>query len=495
MPHYQPYRRVSSQSPPLIHVPLVPQKRWNTNPSIFIEEYCEEEEKEQPKSESFKSEVEMRNASRETLCMSNDSLPALSVNDIKSFGDLSQIPFIDDDSNDSAPCRILIDRDGCQKDDDGSKPCRKTVSFDVIKTGPAHQHLFSRSSSHGKNFLPKNTFIPPKKSNYTDKNPPLFHAATSRRAMSDVRTTKDGYVDRSHSVPIKSSSSLSSLCHGAPSQNDHDHCTLVDKLIRMRREERCEREQQLHCVNACHGQKKRPNYKIKWDEIGGNERKKCGEKEVICAGKVKALTTFFNTLPYMTSNECGCSNIVHQSTPNLSSTRHADEDKLNEEEMARVREQLREWSEFGLKKKKKKDKLACTFMKRATSSPVLCLENEAYNECKRYHDVLNRLDKVHVPKHCSLSDLHCTESPCLPDCFLLRKTSHCRPACENIENIPIAVKRDDLKSEKHRCRSACFNVKDPAKRRKKKLLKMRAVQQKNLNLLDDDDDDNESLII
>ncbi|KAG5672262.1 hypothetical protein PVAND_002403 [Polypedilum vanderplanki] len=477
MPQYQPFRRVSSTSPPLISVPLMPQKRWNTNPSIFIEEYCDDEHK----TESVKSEVEeTRNTSKETLCTSNESLqtPALSVYDIKSFGDLSQIPFIDDDSNDSAPCRVLSDTEICHKDDKKRDTCRKTVSFDVIKTGTAQQHLYSRSSSHGKNFPPISS-LHTKTFNDTDPKK-LFHAGI--RAMSDIRTSKDGYVDRVRSVSIKpSSASLSSLHY----RETNDHCILVDKLIQMRREEKEER----HCAKTC----KLNNYKIKWDEIKGNESTK-NDDSIIRSGKVKALTTFFNTLPYIT-NDCTCpKSSIHHSTPDL----RDGGDKLTDEEMTCVKKQLKEWSEYRLPSK---EKLVCTFMKRANSSPVICLENEAYSDCNRYHDVLNRLDKVHKQKHCNNHrhhhHHHQCENPCLPDCFILRKKLHCHPSCNNIENIPIEVKATtDLtevtpfKSEKHRCRSACFNIKDPAKKRKKKLMKIKAMQQqKNL------EDDNESLII
>lgn len=537
MPQYQPFRRVSSQSPPLISAPLIPQKRWDTNPSIFIEEYCDDDhanDDNERKSESIKSE-EVKNTSKETLCTSNESLerkqqPALSVNDIKSFGDLSQIPFIDDDSNDSAPCRIFSENELAKKQEIKRDTCRKTVSFDIIKSGPAHQHLYSRSTSHGKNFPPKQFFNPHTKFNYIDKNPPpqLFHAASANdllmpssssssypfnRTMSNVRTSKDGYVDRAKSVPTNSkppfsfssssstsSSSCSSLCY----KSKNDHCTLVDKLIRIKTEERLE-NQHHHKMTCTRKQNEKRNklidYKIKWDEINGNAN---DDKHVICSGKVKALTSYFNTLPYM-SNECNCTNITHQSTPNLSMTRNGTSDgnkKLSNDEMAIVREQLKEWSEYGLNERPpSKEKLVCNFLKRATSSPSLCLENEIYGDCKQYHDVLNRLNKVKreaCSHHLSLSnvadDVDCIENPYRPDCFLLRKEFHCHPTCDKkIIDIPRRGESSlSFNSEKHKCRSACYNFRDPAKKRKKKIKEMfQKQQQQKIHV----DDDIESLII
>lgn len=475
-PQYQHFRRVSSPSPPLIPAPLIPQKRWDTNPSIFIEEYRDEEPKSDAKSDEKNS--------RETLCTSNDSLqPALSVNDIKSFGDLSQIPFIDDD--DTAPCRILSSESNNEltkkTDDINAKTCRKTVSFDMIKSGPSYQRLYT---SNGNNF-PKNF----SHSNFysTDKNS-LFHASqnpslSSCRTMSNVRTSRDGYVARprpsQQSVPMSSFS-----CHNS------DHCTLVNKLMRIKMEEKQKCDQ--------HVKKNSLNYKIKWDDDVGAK-----------TGKVKALTTYFNSLPYM-SDECNCVNIKHQSTPNLSMTKNND--KLTCEEMTIVRNQLKEWSEFGLKNPSK-DTLVCTFMKRATSSPSLCLENEIYNDCKQFHDVLNRLDKVKMKRmkrqhqhnlslHSNACDYEYMKNPHLPDCFILKKANHCYPKCDNIDDnficppIQPQPPSRQYSSEKHKCRSACYNIKDPAK----KLLKKKRKQMMNIKTLSQQhqkhaDEDNESLII
>jgi hypothetical protein len=448
-------RRISSISPPTIN-PLVPQKRWDTNPSIFIEEYCDEEMKSDEKG-----------ASKETLNTSNESLqPALNECDIKSFGDLSQIPFIDDDSNDSAPCELPLNV--CNN---RNNACRKSVSFDVIQNsrhvGPSHKCLFA---SNGKNF-PKN-FPPNIKS--THMNNELFHAShsptRSSRAMRNVRASRDGYVARSHSqqpvVPNNKKSSFSPSTSSSSSVTRHDdHCSLVDKLIRIKKEDR-----QLEHNNR--RVKESLDYKIKWNGIDGKKS----------TGKVKALTTFFNTLPYM-SDECNCINF-HQSTPNLSMTR--SNNHLSCEEMATVRKQLKEWSEYGLKKSPSKDdNLVCTFMKRATSSPILCLENEIYGDCKQYNNVLNRLDNVRLRRQ---QNMEYVRNPQLPDGFILTKPHLCHSACKNIENTPIMIRPP---SEKHRCRSACFNIKDPAKKRLKKKKAQSVMTVKHAS----EDDDDETFII
>jgi hypothetical protein len=395
---YQQFRRMSNYSPPLI-APLVHQKRWDTNPSIFIEEY-HDEPKTEPKSES-RSDRSVQN-SKETICSSNESLIPLSEGDIKSLGDLSQIPFIDDDSNESAPCRFLEDdfeRKSCMPSST-QRPCRKTVSFDVIAGGPASStaRLFT---SNGKNFPKFPNSIP----NPTDKNQLLFRA--------NVRSSRDGinrFPQQHTSVP------RSSTCD--------DHCTLVDKLIRLRLEE-C-RMLPMEC------RVKKPTR--------------------VCEGKVKALTTYFNSLPYMT-DDCNCTKI-HRSTPDL-------RDKLTFEEMEAVRRKLKEYSEFGLKKQ-----APCMF-------PVTCRENEEFSNCKEYR---RKLDKVQERRkksfHQSMSDLHCCKS-----------SPHHHHCHEKVLHVPPP-------SEKHRCRSACFNVKDPVKQKRKKEAKAAAKL-----FSADDDNDNESFVI
>lgn len=452
MQQYQQFRGISNHSPPLLGAPLVPQKRWDTNPSIFIEEYNDDEHSKL-KTES-KSEPQSERNSKETLCSSNESLQPLNESDIKSFGDLSQIPFIDEDSNEAAPCRFMEDdceRKSCGIMTSGNQrnTCRKTVSFDVIAggTSTAHHHLFT---NNGKN-SPKNPISIPYP---TDKNQ-SFHG--SHRCRANVRPSRDG-INRNtqsrSSVPRPSSSCVD------------DHCTLVDKLIRLRLEE----EGKLIPERET---KPKLSYNIKWDGM---------EESRVCEGKVKALTTYFNSLPYV-NDECNCLN-VHQSTPDLSSPRNHN--KLTKDEMEIVRKQLKEWSEFGLNKPSN-EKPLCSFLEYASSSPKICLENERYSECKQYHDVLNRLDKVEMRRrkmfHHSLENVY---NPMTPNCFCLQTHHHCHPNRRVDDEKVVHHRPATMRSEKHRCRSACFNIKDPAKKKKMK-------ERKSQNILPEDD--NESFII
>lgn len=442
MQQYQQFRRLSNHSPPLLGAPLIPQKRWDTNPSIFIEEYHDDVSKSKTES---RNETNSARNSKETLCSSSESLQPLNECDIKSFGDLSEIPFIDDDSNESAPCRFGDDENerkmcGIMSGSGGQRnTCRKTVSFDVIAGGAStHQSLFT---NNGKNF-PKNPNSIPYP---TDKNP-LFHG--SHRFRANVRPSRDGINRRppshSSSVPMLSSSSSSSC--------DDDHCTLVNKLIRLKLEE---------------GRRTVPlpklDYKIRWDGM---------DESRVCEGKVKALTTYFNSLPYMV-DDCNCVN-VHQSTPNLSVNR----DKLTDAEMEIVRRQLMEWSEFGLKKSKPmpksrsaSERLMCSFLEQASTSPAVCLENEMFNYCKQYRNVLNKLDKIDARGRRRLH--HSSSNICepTPNCFFSPKFHHhhCHPNCRD---KAIQVRAPVMLSEKHRCRSACYNIRDPAKKRKKREMKI-----------------------
>ena len=444
---YQQFRRLSNVSPPLMGAPLIPQKRWDTNPSIFIEEYNDDEHlksKTESNSESNRSE---RN-SKETLFSSNESLQPLSECDIKSFGDLSQIPFIDEDSNESAPCRFTVDdcdrkTSGIMSSGSQRQTCRKTVSFDVIAGPSGHQHLFT---NNGKN-SPKNPNSIPYP---TDKNQ-LFHG--SNRFRANVRPTRDG-INRTTqfypSVPKPSTSSCD------------DHCTLVDKLIRIKLEE-----------------------DVKMIRSRSTPRLNCNFKEEdsrVCKGKVKALTTYFNSLPYIIK-DCNCSKL-HQSTPDLTNSR--TQGKLTNEEMEIVRRQLREWSEFGLNKPSH-DKLVCSFLEHPSSSLKEC--NEKYYDCKQYHNVLNNLEKVEMRRrkkfHHSLESVY---SPLQPECCFLLKHHHCHPKCQeqDVEMEVPHVQPSTMRSEKHKCRSACFNIKDPAKKKKKKEVKIDKLFL---------EDDNESFVI
>lgn len=435
--------RLSTHSPPLLGAPLAPQKRWDTNPSIFIEEYKDDPSKSisDPKTESHHS--------RETLCSSNESLQPLSEGDIKSFGDLSAIPFIDDDSNESAPCRFAdddIDRKSCgiMSSGTGRNVCpRKTVSFDVIAGGPTvHRQLFTNNGKHS----PRNPNSIPKP---TDKNP-LFHG--SHRFRANVRPSRDGIIHNTMQSSHPQSVPRSSSC-------DDDHCTLVDKLRRLRLEE--EVKQMMS---------PRLDYKIKWDGV---------DESRVCEGKVKALTTYFNSLPYM-ADDCHCVG-VHQSTPDLS----RNSSKLTDDEMSIVRRQLKEWSEFGLKTATS-DHSPCSFLEQASTSPSVCLENEKFNDCRQYHDVLNKLDKVELRRrrnfHRSLSNIY---NPTLSDCFFI-PSHHCHSVCPNIGEKATHVRPTMMRSEKHKCRSACFNIKDPAKQKRKREMRMAKSSA---------EDDNESFVI
>lgn len=440
--YQQQFRRLSSHSPPLIGAPLAPQKRWDTNPSIFIEEYHDDE---QSKSKTVsKSDPKSERNSKETLCSSNESLQPLSESDIKSFGDLSQIPFIDDDSNESAPCRFDENgRSTCGIMGSGSErnTCRKTVSFDVIAGETSgHRHLFT---NNGKNF-PKN----PNTNPYPTDKTQSFHGSQHR---ANVRSSRDG-INRY-------SKSLSSITKPTSCR---DHCTLIDKLIRIKLEE--ER-------NTSHGtSSKLPS------KDGSNDSR-------VCEGKVKALTTYFNSLPYMV-DDCHCIN-VHQSTPDLS--RSQNRNRLSLDEMESVRNQLKEWSEFGLRK----DMSQCSF---GCNPPPACFGDEYCNKCKQYHGVLNKLDEVEMRRrrrlHRSLSNLDNMFDPMMSDCCFNHKPHHCHPNCR-VAETPIVRPRvqppPPVSSEKHKCRSACFNIRDPEKEKRKREAKARS---KSLP-----DDDNQSFII
>lgn len=447
----QQKRRLSSHSPPLIGLPLAPQKRWDTNPSIFIEEYNDEDHLKS-KTESLKSDSKSEKNSKETLCSSIESLQPLSECDIKSLGDLSQIPFIDEDSNDSAPCRFVDDdRKTCggimTSGSTQRNTCRKTVSFDVIAGEPSgHHHLFT---NNGKN-SPKN----PQPNPYpTDKNQ-LFHGSHHR---ANVRPSRDG-INRY-------SQSLSSVLNTSSASCD-DHCTLVDKLIRMKLEENIK-------VVPC------PMSMPK--SMTNNNKRELIDDSRVCEGKVKALTSYFNSLPYMI-DDCHCANVHHQSTPDLSISQNRN--SLSHDEMEIVRKQLKEWSEFGLRKASD-DKPVCSFFEHSSPLPS---DPRCFQDCNQR--VLNKLDERRKKLHHSLTNLSKMYNPMLPGCFLKHKAHHCHSKCHAEEDDD--VKKNSIhappkiRSEKHKCRSPCYNIKDPAKNKTKefKLLSKSSL-----------DDDNESFVI
>lgn len=491
-PQYQPYRRVSSVSPPLcsLTVPLAPQKRWNTNPSIFIEEYREEENQ--------KSSIEVKDEkenSQESLCNASNNSPLLQglcERDIKSFGDLSQIPFIDeDDSNDSAPCRF--NDESSSKKIESMRPCRKTVSFDVIQN--EHGTLYERN---GKKFPPKFS-----QSNFysTYKNPTSFHAPSfsslhnSRAMMGNVRTTRDGYIPRSHSQPPPFPSQHRSHLHSLfKTSFDDDHCILVDKLIKIMEEE-TKNETRYHCHSHCtkdddcDDDDDDEECKSNWsNNIKEVEEEENNSSKEICysSGKVKALTSYFNSLPHMTEG-CNCIKKTHQSTPNLSLSsrnRYNGSNKLSCEEMTKVQKQLKEYSEFGLEKKSRQksheNNNDCVPMKKAISTPVLCYEKDIFSNCNEHHEMLNRLDKVRLKRLRDDMKLHSMD--CRHRC---NYSLTCNNFVDSLPNLPkpstSPTKSIVHHSEKHKCRSACF--KDPERRKKKNKLKLAM------------EDDNESLII
>jgi hypothetical protein len=430
--NYQHFRRLSSHSPPLINVPLMPPKRWDTNPSIFIEEYRDDEHSSNSKS---KSNSRSAKNSRETLCSSNDSLLPLNESDIKSCGDLSKIPFIDDDSNDSSdnPGHISMDNinkklsgiisNGNQQQNQQTKAgnCRKTVSFDVIAGKQHSSHMQPKLfSSNGKNYPQI-----PKKS-----NPYPTDSVIPPPCRTNLRTTRDG-INR---TPPATSTTSTSIRYSTNSKKDNfkfpkvpnssscdDHCTLFEKLIRLKMEEE---RSNLHgnCCRRSLSEFNRHHFQQQQHQQQRQQVSSKDESLKFSEGKVKALTTYFNTLPFL-SDDCKCAKI-YQSTPDLSSTMTCRNDKLSAEEMKIVRTQLKEWSEFGLKSEKATN---CEFFTR-----------NCYNEedsCRR--------------KMCqSLNDLTCC-------------------CCERFNTCdfqPRILRIPPPGADKHRCRSACFNINRKSKK-------------------------------
>lgn len=479
-----PYRRRSTHSPMhnMLPVALAPTKRWDTTPAIFIEEYKEPPVRSEPKSESHHS--------RETMFSSNESMLPLSETDMKSIGDFSEIPFIDDDSNESAPCRLCDDVDDDNesakkssiiKNGNGERrdSCRKTVSFDVI-AGAAekkeHSHMFhsngkcfpqsTTSSSHPNLLYKPNQYHPTLTNSYIHNN---LNLTTSPRPPADVRRSKSGIYDSNNTTrcntTIKCNSNSSSVPKQRPISDKFqfikpirdDHCKLSVKLKQLKIEGSTQ--------NMKDNPKSKLNYKIKWDD---NVKSKH-----VCQGKVKALTTYFNTLPYM-ADDCHCTSF-HQSTPNLSNNL----EKMSKHEEQKVLEQLKEWSEFGLDTPKKEK--VCNFLEHDNSNPMLNLNNEDYEECKYYQEVLGKLDKADIRKqknfhhsHGNISDYQYHPYHCLPDCLYLPIP---QKYCNNMIQVSPSINRHHSNSEltlhhikkllpsseKHRCRSPCYNIKNKTK--------------------------------
>lgn len=414
---YQQFRRLSTHSPPLISAPLLPQKRWDTNPSIFIEEYRDDNHSSQSKTKSkteSKTESKSLGNSKETLGSSNDSLLPLSESNIKSLGDLTDIPFIDDDSNDSAD---NLNRFPIKDKINGFTPsssfqerstnynnntnCRKTVSFDAIAGQSSKQQQPSLFNDYGKNFpqipksnpYPTDSVIPPSRTN--------------------VRTTRDG-INRN---PFHhSSNQIFSTKVPTSSSSCDDHCSLFGKLIRLKMEEERGNLHRDCCRRGLSG-------------------RSCDGKNgpiQFCEGKVKALTTYFNTLPYL-PDDCKCVK-VYQSTPDLSPKCRSE--KLSANEIETVRKQLKEWSEFGLRSSDKP-------IKRPLTCDFFTTEN--------YNNIIKRDCQTRIEKMCqSLEDL---SGPC---------DSICHHCCVNVHKCclpPQPILRiPPPGADRHKCRSACYNV-------------------------------------
>ena len=304
---------------PLPHNEAALAHRYDTNPSIFVEEYVENLEKNI--SNNSVDEKNIKNVCEIAQSIGQDS--------IKTFGDLNDIPFIDDD-DDLAPCRYYMDSPVNDIDEDSSvkftgimtnqnkKPinkssgqCRKTVSFDVITDN-------FRDSLDKLKLSKSNTYQYFKDTEEVSKPKPtipIFEFSTP--------TECDPWIEESL---------------------QEDHCILIDQLNKFKKH-----ETPKHPPNKSESIKKKMDYKIKWDEKGVNvriENNKNSEKAV-CNGKVKALTTYFNALKYLNED-------MSKSTPNLSSFGEEvcenETNKLSKIEQTYVMQQLKEWSEFGLEK-------------------------------------------------------------------------------------------------------------------------------------------------
>lgn len=103
--------------------PAMPSKRWDTNPSIYIEEYVDDSDDKQSGSCSLNSSAEQ-------------IVQPLDEYGIKSVSSVEEIPFIDDSEKEATAAAtaaqsvgIMIDK---QRRESTSTTCRKTVSFDML---------------------------------------------------------------------------------------------------------------------------------------------------------------------------------------------------------------------------------------------------------------------------------------------------------------------------------------------------------------------------
>lgn len=445
--------RINVTAPPCDPVAMA--LKWEANPSIFVEEYVE-------KLEDSRSN---NSADERNIKRSNESVTALSEDKIKmSFGDLSDIPFIDDE-DDLAPCRYYLDDDVIETEDKASKftgimlnqsrrssgqCCRKTVSFDIISDQ-------CTDSMDNIKITKSNTY------QYFNE---LNGAITKPKPI----------------IPVFEFSNPSECDSFDKDDLQEDHCILIDQLNNFKSND---------SPNKCYKKPDKNNvdYRIKWDNKGINLRNRNEDRNgrpPVCRGKVKALTTYFNALKYLNDDVC-------QSTPNLSTYDkdlcHDESDKLSKAEQKHVLQQLKEFSEFGLERQR--ENFQCNFLNRAKSTPTLTLNNDDFKTCKYYNDVLNRIDRTDLrnQKHNSISNIddylmHDQMPKChqhrYPDSFILHKQDFCRPKCRNVPNRSIPPRppsRNDhnrrytstpVLNEKHRCRSPCFNPKKSIKKLKQK---------------------------
>lgn len=434
--------RINVSPPP--YDPAAQALKWETNPSIFVEEYFENPD----------DTIKINSVDERNIKNSSESVvTALSEDKIKSFGDLNDIPFIDEE-DDLAPCRYYMDDEDIEPYDKSSKftgiminqnrrpsgHCRKSVSFDIISD----------------NCIDAMDKIKLNKSNTYQ----IFNQ------------NKDDFDPKPEpTIPLFEFSITSECEESGEKSKPEDHSILFDHLNKLK--------------DIVPG-KEFSNKKLKETK---NDNKQHEEKSSVCRGKVKALTTYFNALKYLNDDIC-------QSSPNLSSYNYGppqeENDKLSKAEQKHVMQQLKEWSKFGLGNPQKE--YHCNFLSRVKSTPVLTLNNDDFKACKYYNEVLNKIDRTDLRnhKHHSISNIdeyltHDQLSKChhhrYPHSFILHKQDLCLPKCRKLTHRGIPTRppsRNDhnrqytstpMLSEKHRCRSPCFNPKSIKKLKQKQQLR------------------------
>jgi hypothetical protein len=431
--------------------PLVPQKRWNTNPSIFIEEYREDEMLNDKSCSSSASKI-----SNDKTSVRNE--PALSATDIKSFGDLSQIPFIDDDINNDNSFMMrdrvesldekLFDATCEQKEnsENFTSLCRKTVSFDMLSNCSNQQQCTLRPcSKNGKNF-PQKT---PSKLYTTDKNP-LFHTL-KRYRQRDQRSQKSSSNDGIDTYDIESTNNLFKIIIEDQKLQSNTEKTKItttndnnDKKISGNLDMW---EQNEHNVNKTSRNASSSISSSSSNSNGSNNSKNAS----VSVGKVKALTSFYNSLPFI-RNECNCIRMKSQSTPNLTVVKSKN-GKMSAIEVNEINRQLNELSTFGVCESSD-EKLVCGFMQ---------------NELPK---ITHHPRHSHFHKHYLLNNFNCHRFPCKNACAVVGDDSDNSLPPHRIVAI----------SEKHKCRSPCYNIKRVEKSKK-------IQKHKKFKRLDDEEND------